>query len=728
MATNDQVNRQTLRQSQLSGPMLVRAVLFGVGLLAVTSLVLTLHFLPTNQVVLREGQISPEEIVAPHQKTFVSDLLTERARLQAEQSVPGVYEGPDPQVARQQRAHARAVLNYIDSVRHDVYAKAQEQRAYLRAIEDISLPETTISHTLALSSEQWLGVVEQTVSVVEEVMRQEIREGDLSQVRRQVVGRISFDLSDEQRDVIKSLAQPLIQPNTFYNAEKTEAEHAAAREQVAPVERTVMENQVIVRRGALVTQEAVEILEAYDLLQAELDWAQIAGTIAYALLLVLLMLGYLLRFQPALLKQGRLPLLLFLLLGLFLIVARLMVPGHTVLPYMFPLAAMGMLIGTLLDGQLALVSLAFVGGAIAFMTDGSMELVTYALGGSLLATVAVGKIQRLFTFAWGGVYVILTNLAVLAMFRLSGQETNLEGWLTLGATTVINGGLSISLTLAGFYLLGHLFDLPTTLRLMELARPTHPLLRQLLLKAPGTYHHSILVSNMTEQAAEQIGADALLARVGAFYHDIGKTVRPYFFTENQADNINAHERLDPQTSAEIIISHVKDGIDLAKKYRLPSAIRAFIPQHQGTALVTYFHHKATQEAGGPEDVDETKFRYPGPKPQTKETAILMLADSCEAAVRANRPATKEEIAKIVRKVTDEKILTGELDECDLTLHDLEQIREAFVNNLSGVFHPRVQYPDDRKKKTVEGEPAPTETESDWSPQEAEPDDSGRVPD
>jgi hypothetical protein len=701
--------------------MLIRATLFGLGLLAVTSLVLTLHFLPTNQVALHEGQISAEEIVAPYQKTFVSDLLTERARLQAEQSVLAVYEGPDPQVARRQRAHARAVLNYIDSVRHDIYASPQKQRAYLRAIEGIPLPESAISHTLTLSAEEWQGVVEQTVNVVEEVMRQEIREGYLNQARRQVVGRISFDLTDEQREVVTSLAQPLIQPNTTYNAEKTEAERQAARDQIQPVEQTVMENQIIVRRGTPVTKEAIEILEAYDLLQTKMDWGQVSGTIAYALLLVLLMVGYLLRFQPGLLKQGRLPLLLFLLLSLFLIVARLMVPGHTVLPYMFPLAAMGMLIGTLLDGQLALVALAFVGGAIAFMTDGSMELVTYALGGSLLATVAVGRIQRLFTFAWGGVYVIVTNLAVLAMFRLPGQETNLEGWLTLGATTVINGGLSISLTLAGFYLLGHLFDLPTTLRLMELARPTHPLLRQLLLKTPGTYHHSILVSNMTEQAAEEIGADALLARVGAFYHDIGKTVRPYFFTENQADNVNAHERLDPQTSAEIIVSHVKDGIDLAKKYRLPSAIRAFIPQHQGTGLVTYFYHKAAQEAGGPENVDESKFRYPGPRPQSKETAILMLADSCEAAVRANRPATKDEIAKIVRQVTDDKMLAGELDECDLTLQDLAQIREAFVNNLSGVFHPRVQYPQDRKE-TEQGRADAPQVKSDPTDQETEPDD------
>lgn len=691
------------RKGKLSGPMLARTLFFGLALAVVTSLVLTIRFLPTNQVILSEGQISPEEIVAPYQKTFISDILTERARLLAEQNVPMVYEGPDPQVARQQVPHARRVLNFIDSVRHDSYATSQEQHVYLKAIEGMSLSEDFISHTLALSDVDWQNVVEQTIYVVEDLRGQEIREGEAYRTRRLVASRISFDLTDEQREIVTSLAEPLIQPNTFYNAEKTAADRKAAREQVPPFERTVMEGQVVVRRGALVDAEAIEILQEYGLLQTQLDWAKVASMSALASFLVWMLVSYLLRFQASILQKGRLLLLLFLLLSLFLAAARFLVGGDTVLPYLFPLATMGMLICTLLDGQLAVVSLVFVGAVMAFMTDGSLEFLVYALGGSMLATLTLGKIQRLSTFVWGGVYVILANLAVLAMFRLPAREVNLQDWLTLGAATVVNGGLAVSLTLAGFYLLGHLFDLPTTLRLMELARPTHPLLRQLLLKAPGTYHHSILVSNMAEQAAEQIGAAALLTRVGAFYHDIGKTARPYFFVENQTEGLNPHERLDPQTSADIIISHVQDGLAMAKKYRLPSALRDLIPQHQGAGLVTFFYHQACQEAGGPENVDESKFRYAGPKPQTKEAGILMLADTCEAAVRANRPTSKEQIQEIIHKVTESKILAGELDECDLTLRDLEQIRQAFLDTLSGVFHPRVQYPD--TQKTAASDPA-----------------------
>ena len=693
-ATSDfEPSRRRGRKSELSGYVVIRAILFGLAMAAVTSLVLTIRFLPTNQVTLSEGQISHEEIVAPYQRTFVSDILTERARLQAEQSVPDVYDGPDPQVARQQVARARASLNFIDSVRHDIYATPEEQHRYVSAIEGMSLPAPVISRTLALSSADWQGVVEQTVRVVEDLMRREIREADLYRTRRLVASRISFDLTDVQREVVENLAKPLIQINTFYDGERTTTDRKAARDQVRSVERTVMEGQVIVQRGTQVDAEAIETLEQYGLLQPQLDWSKVASTVAFAVVLVSLLVAYLLRFHVPVLQKGQRLLLLFLLVGLFLMTARLMVPGHTVLPYLFPLAAMGMLICVLLDGQLAIANLVFVGAVIAYMTDGSLELLSYALVGSLLATLALARVQRMATFVRGGIYVALTNLAVLAIFRLPVQETDFEGWLTLGAATVVNGGLSVSLTLGGFYLLGHLFDLPTTLRLIELARPTHPLMRQLLLKAPGTYHHSILVSNMAEQAAERIGADALLVRVGAFYHDIGKTVRPYFFVDNQADGVNAHERLDPQTSAEIIISHVRDGLELGKKYRLPSVILDFIPQHQGTGLVTFFYHKACEEASGPENVDASKFRYPGPKPQTREAGILMLADTCEAAVRAARPNSREEIEEIVRKVTDSKLLAGELDECDLTLRDLEQTRQAFVDTLSGVFHPRVRYPE-----------------------------------
>jgi len=352
-----------------------------------------------------------------------------------------------------------------------------------------------------------------------------------------------------------------------------------------------------------------------------------------------------------------------------------------------------MLLTALLGPQLAIVAAVLVAAMVGFMAGGSLELTVYALAGGLIASINLGRVRKLNAFLWAGVHVALANLAVVLAFRLSSGNYDMMGLLTLAAASVANGGLAASLTLAGFYLLGSIFDITTSLQLMELARPNHPLLRQLLLKAPGTYHHSLLVGNMAEQAAERIGADALLARVGAYYHDIGKIARPYFFVENQVEGMNVHDRLDPQTSAKIIIGHVQDGLELAKKYRLPRRIQDFIAQHHGTGLASYFYRQACQQ-GEAEEVNAEDFRYPGPKPQTKETAIVMLADACEAAVRSAHPSSPEEVEKLVRKVIEHALLSGELDECDLTLRELDEIRDSFVNILQGVFHPRVKYPEE----------------------------------
>lgn len=299
---------------------------------------------------------------------------------------------------------------------------------------------------------------------------------------------------------------------------------------------------------------------------------------------------------------------------------------------------------------------------------------------------------------------MIANLTVLAIFRLPVATVADQSLLELASAAVINGIFASSFTLVIFYLMGQVFGLTTSLQLLELSRPTQPLLRQLLLKAPGTYYHTLLVSNMAEEAANAIGADALLTRVGGYYHDIGKTVRPYFFIENNRDGINPHDRLDPYTSARIIISHVTDGIDLANRYRLPKTLIRFIREHHGTTRVEYFYHQASQEHDSPEMVDEALFRYSGPRPRTRETAILMLADSCEAIVRAMNPETPEEMIEVIKSVINRRLLSGQLAESPLTLSDLDMIASAFLRVLQGIHHPRVKYP-----SAAVAKPAPTIT-------------------
>jgi putative nucleotidyltransferase with HDIG domain len=291
----------------------------------------------------------------------------------------------------------------------------------------------------------------------------------------------------------------------------------------------------------------------------------------------------------------------------------------------------------------------------------------------------------------------MTNWIVMSAFRAPYDDVMPARLMQLHLVIFLNGGLSASMAMLGYLILGNLFGITTSLQLTELSRPTHPLLRQLLLKASGTYHHTIVVSNLAERAAAAIGADAFLTRVGAYYHDIGKTVRPYFFTENIVDDNSPHDKLDPLTSAQIIISHVSDGIDLANKYHLPARLQDFIREHHGRTLVKYFYMQAQHEAG--DDVlDEANFRYPGPSPRSKETAILFLADTCEAAVRAVRPATREELEALVNRLIDERVAEGEMNDCNLTFRELQVIKEVFLQVLQGVHHPRIQYPEQIIKK------------------------------
>lgn len=695
VANNVDLRRSTPDKKSVTWWIVLRAVLSGLVFVLVVSSILIFEFMPVDRIILDEGNVSDSDIRAPREITYASQTLTEEAKDRAAAAVKDIYDPPDARVARQQVTKARQILDYIDSVRQDSYARPEQQRQWIEAIPDLSLPTAIIDQILSLSEENWQAVQAETVSVVDEAMREEIRESQLDQARRRVSALVDLALSEVQAGIVSELATDLIKPNSFYNTKKTEEAKQLARESVKPVSRTIAKGEIILREGDIVTSLDVEALSALGLRQAEIEWQGVASTIIFVLLITIVLVFYLVRFRLE--CWGRWPrmLLLLFLLVLFILAAKLMVPDQTTRSYLLPTAALSMLLTVLLGPQLAITATVLFSLIVGFMAGGSLELTTYALVGGLIASLSLSRVEKLNAFFWAGVYVALANLAVVLAFRLPKQDYDAVQFLTLAGLSLINGGLSASLTLAGFYLLGTLFDITTSLQLMELARPTHPLLRELLLKAPGTYHHSILVSNMAEEAAGRIGADAMLARVGAYYHDIGKTTRPYFFVDNQVEGVNVHERLDSHTSAQIIISHVQDGLDLAKKYHLPHKVRDFIAQHHGTSLATYFYRQALESEGN--KVNEEDFRYPGPKPQTKEVAIVMLADSCEAAVRAERPDSLEGIEELVRKVIGSKVLDRQLDECDLTLRDLDEIRSAFVSILQGVFHPRIKYPEEAGK-------------------------------
>ncbi len=673
--------------------MQIQLALFAIGFVILTSFVAVMQFTSPDQVTLDVGDVAPQDIRAPGRKTFVSQVLTAREKERAEAMVRDVYDPPNARMARDQLAYVQKLCDYLSAIRSDPYSPREQKIFLIQTIPGLNLSRATVGALLDLNTKSWQTVVDQTLYVLDQTMRQEIRENQLPEVKRALPAAVSLDLSDEQAEIVIALARDLVKPNSLYNAEKTAEAKRLARDNVEPVMRTIEKGEIIVRAGDVVNAQHLEALDAFELRQTHIQWPFALGAFLFMSAVCITLTLYLRKFSPEVFtSRVDYPLLLALLL-LFTFGARLVIAQHVPVAYLYPFATLAIVVSVFF-GTKAAVGLATALALItAFISRGSPDLAVYALVGGLVASLGLSRVDRLSVLLWTGVHVTLANVSVILAFRLSAQPfdgADLALSLSFG---MINGLVSASMAFIFLLFLGSLAGKTTTLQLIELTRPTHPLLRQLLLKAPGTYHHSLLVSNMAEQAAEQIGANSILARVGAYYHDIGKMLRPYFFVDNQAGGENVHERLDPQMSAQIVISHVRDGLELAQKYRLPSVIQEFIAQHHGTTVTNYFYQQALEmhQEGAPPP-DRQRFTYPGPRPRRREVGIVMLADSCEAAVRAERPSSPAKINELIKSIIDDRLMSGELSDSDLTMRDLDTVRAAFLNILQGVFHPRVKYP------------------------------------
>jgi len=357
-----------------------------------------------------------------------------------------------------------------------------------------------------------------------------------------------------------------------------------------------------------------------------------------------------------------------------------------------PVAFATMITSILMKPKLALVLNIALSTFITLMAGNSIDVFIVAIISGSAGALIISKMHQRNDLVTAGILISVINvLSILGIGMINSAQT--IPVLKRSILGLINGGLSSVFTLGLLPLCETVFDIITPIKLLELSNPNQPILKKLLFNAPGTYHHSVLVGNLAEAAVDAIGGNSLLARVGSYYHDIGKIKRPYFFKENQLTNENPHDRITPSLSTLIITNHIKDGIELAKKYKLPIVVRDIIEQHHGTTLVKYFYIKAVNEKDDSNEVEEQQFRYAGPKPQNKETAVVMLADSVEAAVRSIPSPTKQKIEEMVKKIIKDKLDDGQLDECDLTLKDINKITTSFLNILNGIYHDRIEYPD-----------------------------------
>jgi hypothetical protein len=640
----------------------------------------------------RAGDVSPQDVVAPRTLEYISEISTTRQLEAAAQAVPQVYTLPDTAVARRQLERLRATLAYITSVRADTFATPEQKMADLAALEDIHIAQDTAGRILALSDARWQTIQQEAIVALEQVMRSTIREDRVEEARRSVPALVSLALPEDQADIVAELVAGFVLPNSIYSDELTEAARQAARDAVVPISRTYVTGELIVQRGQVLTPQMMEALDQLGLAQPGNRWQDVASAASLTSLIMLLVLLYVRR-SPLRYDLRGLTIIVSLLM-IFLFGGRMILPDHAIIPYIFPFAAFSLILASLYGTETAVFFTLPLAILISYNLPNSLDLTLFYLLSGIFGVFILGSARRVMSFFWAGTAIALAGSAVILAYRLPNPNADLLGVLSLVGVAVVNGVASSSLTILLQYFLAQFLGLTTPLQLMEISRPDHPLLQFILRNAPGTYQHSLQVANLSEQAAEQIGADTLLTRVGALYHDAGKALKPFYFIENQVSNsVNLHEELDPVTSARIIIQHVKDGLDLADKYRLPRRVKDFIAEHHGTMITLYQYYQAVEAAGGDENlVDEEEFRYPGPKPQSRETAILMLADSSEASVRAERPKDEDELRALLKKVIGNRLATGQLDETKLTLNDLDKIVESFTATLRGTYHPRIEYP------------------------------------
>jgi putative nucleotidyltransferase with HDIG domain len=673
------------------GRALIVTVLVALALFLVLSANITV-----GQENLAVGEIAPRDIRAQRDATFTSDSRTEELRAQAADEVAPVTETVKSPTDNQEDQ----LLAYDTMVRRVARVLELRDRGSLEGDEvidrlsnDVPLVPFAWRQPIAdIDTVRWEAISAAGRTGVSTILADPVREDDLFEARTRVRDLVTTDLAGSERELAGALAAAYIAPNEITDEEATAEQVAQARAEVPAVEVTVQAGQRIVNEGDPITVEQFEVLDALGLTRPLVEVGTVVGQAIVALLIASLLVGYLWRFEPEIWYRNRSVLLFFLALVVSAVAMRI-AADRTLLAFVVPTTATVLLLGILLPGAAGAVMAVALAILAGVMNRDALELTVYVLVGGLASLLAITRAERLNAFVRVFFVVAAAQIAVVVAFGAL-EPRDLAAQAQLIGVALLNAVVSVALAAGTFAVLGNVFGIMTVFQMLELANPSNRLLRRLLLETPGTYHHSVMVGNLAERAAETIGADPLMARIAAYYHDIGKMKNPLAFIENQAGAHNIHDDLNAETSARIIAGHIRDGIDLGYEHGLPVQVIGFIPQHHGTSVMSYFLGKALREAGGREDlVDERLYRYPGPKPQSREAAIIMLADGVEASVRSLDEKDEESIREMVNQIVDARVEDGQLGDAELTLRDIAQIRDAFVAQLLGMYHSRIKYPD-----------------------------------
>nr|WP_226667430.1 HD family phosphohydrolase [Metabacillus litoralis] len=692
--------------------------LFLYGILAVILFVALYSNVKPETLDIELFTVSEQTIYAP---TTVEDKIeTERKQQEANDAVEDQYvlkkEITDKQVdlissifdtvieVKKENSNTEESAD-SGTVKPEDQVKAIEGKLTKSIIEKI--PSETFLPLLEASDADLEMAKDAVVTAVNNIMSKEIPIVQLSEAKKQVDEELQYTpLRSEVLQSSTVLAKFAITPNYVFDLKATEEKRQQAVDAVKIAQ--IKQGQILVEEDELINREIYRKLGLVGLLDDQQSYKPFLGL---ALLVLLILAGIIYYFEKKdspISKKNNSLLLYCLIFAITILLMKILSLfqkiDYTHIGYIVPIAMGVMLIKLLINERLAiLTSMIFaVCGSVIF-NEGITGSFNFAIGvyylfGCLAGVLFLGEHNLRSKILQAGLFVGGINVIVLTAIMLirNGSYSNVE-ISSYFVMACVSGLVSSVLTIGFMPFFETGFGILSTMKLIELSNPNHPLLRKILTETPGTYHHSVMVANLSESACEAIGANGLLARVGAYYHDIGKTKRPQYFIENQMNIENPHNKLSAQLSKNIIISHVTDGVEMLRKHKMPKEFVDIAEQHHGSTLLKYFYHQAKQSN---DSIYEDEFRYPGPKPQTKEIAIISIADSVEAAVRSMSNPTLEKIEKLIKSIIADRLQDNQLDECDLTLKELDIIAKSFCESLKGIFHSRIEYPELTKKQKV----------------------------
>lgn len=655
-------------------------------------------------------QLSSETIRS--EKTVEDPVKTELERQRLTEEVAPSYQFMS-EIVDNQTALVASIFGYIMDVKappeqqedrltqEEMIAKLREDLRLLETSDNgLRLTDDMLRSLVSLSEARLLSVQKELNNLLQSSLNESIRVEEVARYRTEIEQEIRRN-ETIPNDIIQAavtIGRFGIIANEVVNEELTAKQVEQIRNSVEPTR--ILQGQVLVQEGQVIDREVYRQLELAGMTEERLNYKPLLGLFIFVIIAVGLLFIVISRSKKDDKNKVTEMLVVMVTASISLILMKLLsvISGNfdLVISFFFPTALAGMLVCLLVNERAAVYVTIFVSAAAGLMLPSGysatlqVDVAFYILFGGLTAIYLIDRVGGRGRLLHISLAVALANALFVAFYLLLGQTQ--YNWSEVGfyfSAAIVSGLLSGALAIGFLPFFESAFGMLSTMRLLELSNPNHPLLKKILMETPGTYHHSLMVANLADASCEAIGANGLLARVGCYYHDIGKTKYPQFFIENQVNIENPHDRLPPEKSRDIILAHGIQGAQLLKKHKMPKEIIDVAAQHHGTSLLKFFYYKAKETNP---DVDENTYRYQGPKPQTKEIAVISIADSLEAAVRSMKEPTSEKIKKLVDSIVEDKLKDGQFEECDISLKELKKVKEVMCDTLNGIFHSRIEYP------------------------------------